>query len=184
MNAVRRSQGKAIRQDSSHFHSELTICSDRLCRESCDSLSSSGLSVTAWTFSLTSLLFISMWSIPPYEMQKADGSKNKHWKLLKSGTSTQQNGKISKVMIIGVIGEMLNSADYTHGMKKAMYSASPEQSWYINIMFETNTLTSQLFIFYWNVWIRSGLIGGNASASWWEKKPKQVKKGNKRENCK
>lgn len=103
MNAVRRSQGKAIRQDSSHFHSELTICSDRLCRESCDSLSSSGLSVTAWTFSLTSLLFISMWSIPPYEMQKADGSKNKHWKLLKSGTSTQQNGKISKVMIIGVM---------------------------------------------------------------------------------
>lgn len=130
MNAVRRSQGKAIRQDSSHFHSELTICSDRLCRESCDSLSSSGLSVTAWTFSLTSLLFISMWSIPPYEMQKADGSKNKHWKLLKSGTSTQQNGKISKVMIIGVTGEMLNSAYYTHGMKKSYVQC---QSWAVLI---------------------------------------------------
>lgn len=74
---------------------------------------------------------------------------------------------------------MFNSAYYRHRMKRAMYSASPEQSWYINYMFETNTLTSQLFIFYWNVWIRSTLIGGNASAHWWEKKITRKKTVNK-----
>lgn len=74
---------------------------------------------------------------------------------------------------------MFNSAYYRYRMKRAMYSASPEQSWYINIMFETNTLTSQQFIFYWNVWIRSTLIGGNASAHWWEKKITRKKTVNK-----
>lgn len=149
MNAVRRSQGKAIRQDSSHFNSELTICSDRLRRESCDSLSSSGLSVTAWTFSLTSLLFISMWSVPPYEMQKADGSKNKHWKLLKSGTSTQQNDKISKVMIIGVVKCLILLIIHT-GWKKRSYVQC--QSWaVIHKYYVWDTLTSQLFIIYWRL---------------------------------
>lgn len=52
--------------------------------------SSSRLSVTARTFSLTSLLLISMWHGSSYSMQKAMGARRKNTrKLLKSGWVTK-----------------------------------------------------------------------------------------------
>lgn len=111
-NAVRRLQGSAISQDCSHFHSELTICSDRLCGGSCNSLSSSGLvSVTVWTLSLTSLLVIATWSIFFTCRRRGDGSENKHWELLKSRTSTTPN--VPEMLNLSRARLQVNSSDFS-----------------------------------------------------------------------